>query len=63
MAYAIDESNAFLDGSSYLETAEPIRYPLNYGAEIYGTIDYRNSVKINVWSKHAGTAHVFIRYK
>ena len=62
--YDIDESNAFLDCSSYIETADTVRYPLNYGTETYDRIDYRNGAKkIDVWSKHVGTVHAFIRYK
>ena len=31
----IDESNVFLDGSSYLDSTDKIRYPLNYSADNY----------------------------
>ena len=62
--YNIDESNAFLDGSSYLEATDSIQYPLNYSTDTNGRIDYRNGIKkIDVWSNHAGTVHAFIRYK
>lgn len=62
--YNIDESNAFLDGSSYLDSTDKLRYPLNYSTDNYCFIDYKNgATKIRCFSKHAGTFHVFVRYK
>ena len=63
-SYDIDESNAFLDDSSYLDDAtHQIRYPINYHSDNYCRIDYKaDATKIAFWSNHAGTAHVFIRY-
>ena len=62
--YGIDESNAFLDGSSYLDATNQMRYPLNYAADNYCRIDYKNGVKqIDFWSAYKGTLHAFVRYK
>lgn len=62
--YNIDESNAFLDGSSYLDSTDKVRYPLNYSADSYCFIDYKNgATKIRFWSKYSGTIHAFVRYK
>ena len=64
MTYNIDESNGFLDGSSYLEDTNKVRYPIGYGNENYCRIDYRDGLKkVDLWSKHAGTFHAFVRYK
>ena len=63
MTYNIDESNGFLDGSSYLEDTK-VRYPIGYGNENFCRIDYRDGLKkVDLWSKHAGTLHAFVRYK
>jgi hypothetical protein len=62
--YYIDESDAFLDGSSYLDGTNKIRYPLNYSTDSYCLISYQNdAIKIRFWSNHAGTVHAFVRYK
>ena len=63
-AYDIDESNAFLDGSGYLDGTNQVRYPLNYSSDNYCNIVYKNdATKIQFWSKYAGTIHAFVRYK
>ena len=62
--YDIDESNAFLDGSSYLDGTNKIRYSLNYSSDNYCLINYKDgATKIHFWSNHAGTVHAFVRYK
>ena len=61
--YDIEESNAFLDGSSYLES-EQIRYSANSPTDNYCRINYKDgNEKIAFWSIFAGTVHAFIRYK
>ena len=68
MTYDIDESNAFLDGSSYLDTTNQKQYPLNYSTPSNDAtncwIEYKNgATRINFWSKYSGTVHAFMRYK
>ena len=64
MAYNIDEPNAFLDGSSYLDTTNQYRYMLAYGTGVYCRISYKDGAeKFELWSQFAGTAHIFVRYK
>lgn len=64
IGFDIDESNAFLDGSSYLDGTDKVRYPLNYSSDNYCYIEYKNgATHIQFWSKHAGTFHAFVRYK
>ena len=64
-SYDINESNAFLDDSSYLDDAtHQIRYPINYHSDNYCRIDYKaGATKISFWSLYAGTIHAFVRYK
>ena len=64
MSYNIEESNAFLDGPSYLDSTDKVRYPLNYSGGTYCQITYKDDAKkIYFWSKFAGTVHAFIHYK
>ena len=67
----IEESNAFIDGSSYIETNvanEKRRLPIGFidkGYGIYGYISYENGKKqISFMSQEkVGTVHAFVRYK
>ena len=59
----IEESNGFLDGSSYLDTTDQIRYPLNYSTDSFCHISYKGPKKIDFWSIYAGTVHAFLLYK
>ena len=64
MIYDIDESNAFVDGSSYIDTTDKKRLPANYNTATYCYITYIDgTTKIYFWSTLAGTVHAFIRYK
>lgn len=65
--YGIDESNAFLDGSSYFDTGN-FRFPIGYqyhGHDIQCFISYEGGIKrIEFFSGiDTGTIHAFIRYK
>lgn len=67
MGYDIDESNAFLDGSSYLDTGDfnlPIGFN-NNGNNVQCFISYEGGVKrIEFFSNtKTGTVHAFVRYK
>ena len=71
MNYDIEESNAFIDGSSYIETNVTNgkrRLPIGFidkGYGIYGYISYENGKKqISFISQEkTGTVHAFVRYK
>lgn len=71
MNYDIEESNAFIDGSSYIETnftKGKRRLPIGFidkGYGIYGYISYENGKKQIVFNSQekTGTVHAFIRYK
>lgn len=66
--YDIEESNVFLDGSSYLDGAfnssNQTRVPLNYPGDSYCYIDCSNgATKICFWAERSTTFHAFVRYK
>lgn len=71
MNYDIEESNAFLDGSSYIEvdyTNGKRRLPIGFvdkGYGIYGYISYENGKKQISFMSQAktGNVHAFVRYK
>ena len=71
MNYDIEESNAFIDGSSFIETNMANgkrRLPIGFidkGYGIYGYISYENGKKqISFISQEkVGTVHAFVRYK
>lgn len=67
VGYDIDESNAFLDGSSYLDTGDfslPIGFK-NNGNDVRCFISYESGVKrIEFFSStKTGTVHAFVHYK
>ena len=71
MNYDIEESNAFIDCSSYIETNMTNgkrRLPLGFvdkGYGIYGYISYEHGKKQIVFNSQekTGTVHAFVRYK
>ena len=61
MSYNIEESNTFLDGSSYLDSTNQVRFPINYSNDNYCHITYKDDTKkIDFWSKFAGTVHAVL---
>ena len=61
--YDVDEPNAFIDGSSYLDDGG-FRLPIDANNNMVCSLAYKDGGKIKFYSgSFIGTAHVFVRYK
>ena len=61
--YDVDEPNAFIDGSSYLDDGG-FRLPIDASNNMVCSLAYKDGGKIKFYSgSFIGTAHVFVRYK
>ena len=61
--YDVDEPNAFIDGSSYLDDGG-FRLPIDASNNMVCSLAYKDGGKIKFYSgSFIGTAYVFVRYK